>query len=182
MDLSEFRRWYIDVLERLYPERDSGFAIMLITIPILERYIRCKLRIPRGGSIGEKGIQAICQLFPEPESTAAIKSVWECARHGLLHQLTFFSETRSNVQLPVVRLTHDILVAMRIEDDDSISIHPVYFSKRVVRAVLEDFATFSSNADDSISPLPEVLPMDPGSLTNFTKTSPYGTQSPTKHE
>ena len=42
MSLAEFKQWYADVLDRMYPDRDAGFAIMLITIPILERYIRCR--------------------------------------------------------------------------------------------------------------------------------------------
>jgi hypothetical protein len=182
MSLAEFKQWYAAVLERLYPDRDAGFAIMLITIPILERYIRCKLDLPRGGAIGDEGIKAISRIFPEPGTREVIESVWDAARNGLLHQLTFFSETRSKEQLPVVRLTHDTLVAIRCEDDRSISINPVYFSKRVISQVLGDFDTFSRFAEDSITPLPRVRPWDPGSLTSYTRIpssgTPNGTQTP----
>jgi hypothetical protein len=180
MVLAEFKRWYADILEKMYPDRDAGFAIMLITIPILERYIRCKLDLPRGGSIGDEGINAIGQIFPEPGSSEVIESVWDATRNGLLHQLTFFSETRSKAQLPVVRLTHDTLVAIRCEDDRSISINPEHFSKRVISQVLGDFNTFSRYSEDTITPLPKVSPWNPGSLTSYTRIPPSGTPNGTQ--
>ncbi|MDM7912275.1 MAG: hypothetical protein QUS09_04185, partial [Methanotrichaceae archaeon] len=162
MILAEFKRWYADILEKMYPDRDAGFAIMLITIPILERYIRCKFNLPRGGNIREKGKKAIYQVFPELGSLEAIGNLWDALRNGLLHQLTFFSETLANDQLPIVRLTHDTSVAIRCEDDKSISVHPVFFAERAIQLVMEDFATFNRDDVDSITPLPAVFSLNPG--------------------
>jgi len=39
-DLKNFRDWYVKTLESLYPERDAGIAVLMISMPLLERYLR----------------------------------------------------------------------------------------------------------------------------------------------
>ena len=41
-NLNNFKAWYKDTLEKLYPYRNSEFAILMITFPFLERYLRNK--------------------------------------------------------------------------------------------------------------------------------------------
>lgn len=177
VDRNQFSRWYEAVLKRMYGNRDNGFAIMLITIPILERYVRCKNNLERNSTIGSVGLTELLQIFPEAESTETIGAVWDATRNGLLHQLTFFTEKRSKTQLPIVRLTHDTRVAIRLEDDRSISINPVHFSRRVVRVVKGDFATFCRDSPDSTTPLPVTASFNPGSLANETRIPATGTET-----
>jgi hypothetical protein len=40
--LENFRLWFVRVLEGLYQQREAGFAIMMISFPLLDRYLRQK--------------------------------------------------------------------------------------------------------------------------------------------
>jgi hypothetical protein len=40
--LNNVRAWYAEVLEDLYPKRSAGIAALMISLPLLERYIRQK--------------------------------------------------------------------------------------------------------------------------------------------
>jgi hypothetical protein len=41
-DRKNFHAWYVKTLESLYPERNAGIAILMISTPLLERYLRQK--------------------------------------------------------------------------------------------------------------------------------------------
>jgi hypothetical protein len=41
-DKENFETWFARPLERLYPNQDFGFIILMSTLPLLERYVRRK--------------------------------------------------------------------------------------------------------------------------------------------
>ncbi len=45
-DYENFKSWFGDVLAMLFPHRHAGLAILLITFPLLERYLRQRAQIP----------------------------------------------------------------------------------------------------------------------------------------
>jgi hypothetical protein len=41
-NIENFKAWYVDVLVILYPRRDAGVAVLMISLPLPERYLRRK--------------------------------------------------------------------------------------------------------------------------------------------
>jgi hypothetical protein len=41
-DLDNFKAWYVDVLTPLYPHRNAGIAVFMLSLPLEERYLRQK--------------------------------------------------------------------------------------------------------------------------------------------
>lgn len=156
MTLHQFRKWYVEILEGLYPDRDAGFAILMTVFPLLERYLRGKLSLPLGGSIGKKGKAELVELFPELKTTQVAGEFWEVFRHGLLHQVTLFNKNRGGDNLRASRITHDIPIPVAIESDGSFTLQPVLFAKEVIGLILADFDTFKNEQETSIYPLPVV--------------------------
>ena len=156
MTLGQFKKWYVEILEGLYPDRDAGFAILMIVFPLLERYLRGKLSLPLGESIGQKGKAELQKIFPELKTTQFAGEFWEVFRHGLLHQVTLFNENRNGANLPTSRITHDIPISIAIEADGSFTLQPVLFAKKVLELILSDFGIFMNEQKASIYPLPTV--------------------------
>ncbi len=46
-DLANFRAWYVDTLNQLYPRRESGIAVLMLSFPLLERYLRQTTDLPQ---------------------------------------------------------------------------------------------------------------------------------------
>lgn len=44
-DIANFRSWFVDPLAKLYKETTTGFPVVMIAFPILERYLRQRLNI-----------------------------------------------------------------------------------------------------------------------------------------
>jgi hypothetical protein len=141
-DLENFRAWYVKILESLYPTRDAGIAALMITMPLLERYLRQK-----NGRTPEQELDGACMetlraIFPALPDVATARSFWAVYRHGFLHQATLSLRTRRGAALPPGSLTHDTSVPIAIAADGSFELHPVFFSREVVAAIERDFAVF----------------------------------------
>jgi hypothetical protein len=51
-DQQNFQAWYVNILESLYDNRAAGIAVLMISTPLLERYLRQKNgRSPRNVSM-----------------------------------------------------------------------------------------------------------------------------------
>ena len=142
MGANDFERWYVQVLQKLYLDTDAGFVVLLVTLPILERYIRYRCSIRQEDVLSDDGYIELISLFPELEKLETAKAFWRACRHGLLHQLTFFPEARSTSALPSIIPNYSIPSAIGVEADGAIAVHPVLFSKKVVDRVLREVETF----------------------------------------
>ncbi len=47
-NLNNFRSWYSNILHDLYSKQDAGFIILMISFPLLERYLREKSGVHEG--------------------------------------------------------------------------------------------------------------------------------------
>ena len=141
--LKNFRSWYVDVLESLYPIRNAGIATMLISFPLLERYLRQRGSLTEKDDIDARCWPALVNVFPQLHDVGHAERFWRVFRNGLLHQLTPSASTRKGVKLPHGSLTHDVTEPVATENDGSFVVHPKLFSQRVVAQILSDFATFS---------------------------------------
>ena len=139
-DYENFKTWYVDTLNKLYPDRNSGFAILMITFPLLERYLRHKNRLSHKDILSNRCMDELRRMFPCLPSTEDARKFWSIFRNGILHQVTLSRENKSGILMPEGLLSHDKNSAITIESDGSFLIHPVLFSKHIVdiiRAILQ---------------------------------------------
>jgi len=152
---TNFRAWYADVLEALHANRNAGIPAFMITLPLLERYLRLKSGLTPKDDIDGTFRANLIAMFPALRDDQSANNFWGVFRHGFLHQATLSWQTKRGKDLPIGRLTHDVPDAVRIEPDGSFTVNPVSFSRSVVRAIEQDFDTFVGEKSGSPS-LPTV--------------------------
>jgi hypothetical protein len=167
-----FKAWYVDVLNGLYPLRDAGFVILMIAFPLLERYLRQKLQLPPQAILQDSFYDELTKLLPQLPDRTTAKNFWQVYRNGILHEVTLSRQNRSGSQMPVGWLSHDKPI-VSIESDGSFWIHPVLFSQHVVQTIEADFSVFEGTAA-SQSPLPRVkaVQIPSGLIVLGTNTEP----------
>lgn len=156
-DIEKFDRWYVAPLERLYADRDSGFVLLLISFPVLERYIRQKCGVSPDVSLPDSCMKLLCFIFPSLKDCRTARMFWNVYRNGLLHQVTLSLKSRRGAELPAGWLSHDGTESICVDIQGSFLLNPVLFSQQVVRTVRGDFDVFAG-VSTSAPQLPVVLP------------------------
>jgi len=165
-----FRAWYADTLTALSTRREAGFAIMMIALPLLERYLRQRVNLAVQGPLNASFYDELVRFFPEISDRATARQFWHVYRNGLLHEVTLSLQDRSGNQMPVGSLSHDIPGVTRLADG-AFNVHPVHFAEKIIQIIENDFATYAGTA--SASKLPDVTQHPSGleSGTVITSTS-----------
>ncbi len=161
-NFGNFKSWYVQVLEDLYKKRDAGIAVLMVSLPLLERYLRRKHNLAPEDSMAEAAMGGLCTMFPALGSATQARAFWNVYRNGFLHQATVSRSTKGGASLPDGWLTHDIAEPIRVEPDGSFTVNPVLFSKKVISTISGDFASFEANAP----PLPQVARRDPVTISS----------------
>jgi len=159
-NFDNFNAWYVQVLEGLFGNRNAGIAVLIISLPLLERYLRGKHNLAPDDKVTDAAMGGLCGMFPALGTVAQARSFWHVYRNGFLHQATVLRNTRGGVSLPGGWLTHDIAEPIRVEAEGSFTVNPVLFSQKVLSTISADFASFE--ADEP--PLPQVTRRDPFSI------------------
>ena len=156
-DFNNFKAWYKDTLEKLYPNRNSGFAILMIAFPLLERYLRHKNGLSYKDNLNKGCMDELCNLFPILTTNETARKFWHVFRNGILHQVALLGKDKKGSAMPDGWLSHDIDKAIKIGLDESLIIHPVLFTKHIVEIIENDFEVFEKVSTVSIE-LPKVKP------------------------
>jgi hypothetical protein len=156
-NFDNFKACYIQVLEGLYNSRDAGIAVLMISLPLLERYLRRKHNLASKDDMTDVAMGGLCAMFPALGAVAQARAFWNVYRNGFLHQATVSRSTKSGASLPGGWLTHDIAEPIRLETDGTFTVNPVLFSKMVLGTISGDFGVFEADAP----PLPQVARRDP---------------------
>lgn len=156
-NFDNFKSWYADTLQQLYPERDSGFVILMAVFPLLERYLRHKSGLTHKDNLDDRFIDDLGKIFPVLSDRRKAWDFWNVYRNGILHQATLSRMNRKGNILPEGWLSNDINSAVSVESDGSFLIHPVLFSKHVLDIIENDFAIFEKGTAASTK-LPRVKP------------------------
>ena len=170
--LENFRAWFVDVLERLYPIQTAGFAITMITLPLLERYLRQKANLSAEDDRLNAAFYAeLLALFPELKSESKAKEFWQVYRNGILHQVAFSQKTSA---LPAGVLSrHE--AGISFAPGGELVLNPVDFAKRITAQILAHFPTFEgvgSNAPTLAVEMIEAIDQATGELGKTTRTHP----------
>jgi hypothetical protein len=154
-----FRVWFAHYIRSLAGERNAGFLIVLVSFPLLERYLR---QLTNAEPKSPKFIAGVLKVLPELGTVSAAQTFWTTYRHGLLHNVTMSSETHG--------LTHDSPI-VDIQPSGKIWLNPVLFSQRVLSTIESDFATFEGGAPAlPIVNIHEVAPGCPGAPNFYLGT------------
>jgi len=137
MDKPRFIAWFVEPLEKLY-EMKAGFPILLISFPILERYLR------EVSGCAEKNLSdsfhyCFIERFQEIESVDQSRQFWKVYRHGLVHQLTFSLQLFKGEKIPPACITFDQDEAIQVLDEGELSINPIAFSKKIITEIIRNF-------------------------------------------
>jgi len=150
-DIDNFKSWYADVLIKLFPDREAGFAILMISFPLLERLLRNRSNLLPVNHLTDVFYSELHKFLPELQTVDAAKKFWNTYRNGLLHQVSMSKQNKNGDALPVGWLSHD-KPGISVDEHGRFWIHPVDFAKRVLNEVNSDFTTFSIKP--SKQPLP----------------------------
>lgn len=63
-NLENFKKWFSGILENIYPNQNAGFVILMISFPLLERYLREKSGVHEG-KLNDDYYTNLRSIFPE---------------------------------------------------------------------------------------------------------------------
>ncbi len=176
-DRRNFQAWYADILQSLYSTRAGGIAVLMISTPLLERYLRQKNGRTPEQSLDDSCMETLRSVFPALVDTATARKFWGVYRNGFLHQATLSLKTRGGVPLPAGSLTHDESAAIRVNADGSFVLHPELFSRQVVKTIEGDFPTFVGTGNPGPRPPQVVAYASPASSPLDTSNIVLSTES-----
>jgi hypothetical protein len=61
-DLDNFKAWYVDVLTALYPMRNAGIAVFMLSLPLAERYLRQKNNLGPDAVLDDAFMRNLCAI------------------------------------------------------------------------------------------------------------------------
>jgi len=158
---TNFEAWFGSKLTALMSDREAGFVIVMVTFPLLERYLRQK---SRGEPSTDKFNRALLQVLPELKDRPSANLFWAIYRHGLLHNVALSKESHG--------LSHDKPI-VEVGPNEKVWLNPNLFAERVLVTIRNDFTTFEQGVV-----LPQVSPLQPKGDVSVTNTVYYGTSMP----
>lgn len=157
-NMSNFVKWFKNPLASLYTNQDAGFIILMATFPLLERYLRQKSGLHEVVSLNDDFYNEFIGIFPYVTNIDNAKKIWGLYRHGLLHQATLKTKTKTGgtmiLEIGVHGDAHEIEIGYS-PAGMTVKISPKKFSEKVISTIENDFATFES-PDSPSHPLPTV--------------------------
>jgi hypothetical protein len=63
--------------------------VVIISLALLERYLRQKRGIGEVTSLPDEFFDEFCELFPKIPDIPVARQFWRVCRHGLMHQAAF---------------------------------------------------------------------------------------------
>lgn len=139
-----FNLWFRDILKLLYDKENAGFPILMITFPLLERYLRSKSGLSYDDNLDPCFYDQLVKLFPELKDNKNATLFWNVYRNGILHQSTLSEKDRKGKTMPSGGLTSNIKESIEIDSNDDFSVNPVKFAKKVITTIDKDFSTFEA--------------------------------------
>jgi hypothetical protein len=174
-DRGNFEAWFVQPLKCLYPQVEPfGFIIVMVTLPLLERYLRQKEDIQT--DLKQQFYIALEELFPDLSGQRdESRKFWKLCRHGLLHRGTFNASESHCIYL--VRDLGEAVVVNRADPKNIVfKLDPVAFAQKVLTTILGDFETYATS---KMSPLAVVSPLDETrDSSSSPATLPLGTGLP----
>lgn len=138
-DRENFNRWYKEPIETLLTkDYHTGFAVLMIALPMLERYLREKTGICEDPKLCLHFYDEMLAHFPSLKSRANAQRFWAIYRHGLLHQATLKA-----IGEGTIAGVHNQASLIECDADGrSFRVSPERFARAVIEIIENDFPTF----------------------------------------
>jgi len=148
-----FNLWFREIIESLYKNEDAGFPLLMLTFPLLERYLRKKSNTSESSSVGDPFYDELLNFFPILNNRVNAKKFWQVYRNGILHQATLSQRDRKGINMPDGWLSGDEKEDVHIDSSGAFWVNPVYFASHVINAIDKDFLNFEarSNSDHRLA-------------------------------
>jgi len=142
-NFANFNRWFKEPILRLQTDPQTGFIIVMISLALLERYLREKSGTCESKSL-QPGFHAeFVKLFPMIGVDAAPK-FWAVCRHGLMHQATFKTVFDGKNITVGLHESAPIITHSDGSSGDMFMISTTKFSNRVIEVIENDPSTFEA--------------------------------------
>ena len=149
--IDDFRLWYVKPMVPLEANGHAGFIFVMVTFPLLERYLRGKFSIAQTQSgLTPDAYNWINQNFPEISGHA--NEFWSGYRHALLHQATFQAQRFDRNQGVYVSAPspfisgHDPRTVYFDATANHFYMNPVAFYKAVIATIEGDFSSYERSS------------------------------------
>jgi len=158
-DYDNFIKWFEEPLKYLYENDNAGFVILMVSLPLLERYLREKSGVHEG-KLNDSFYKRFAEIYPSLNDRGIAKKFWQIYRNGLLHQATLSLKAK-NGTIVLAAGVHGDAPEIKHEgygaDGEVFTISPRKFSEKIVLTIKSDFATFEGTGSAN-HPLPQILP------------------------
>jgi len=154
-DRETFRQRFKEPIELLITRKHSGFALMMITLPLLERFLRGRAHL-KDDWLTEPFYAELLDVFPALEDVKGAKAFWQSFRHGILHQATFSLKRPGHKEqdfsgiIGFEQLSGPAVALRRSDNPEHIvcMVDPVAFAREVLAEVESDLETFANAEPD----------------------------------
>jgi hypothetical protein len=145
MKHAEFENWFVEPLKTLNSQSHGAFAVLMIALPLTERYLREKSGCHEG-NLDKNFYAEFMKLFPLQTEDLARK-FWHLYRNGLLHQATFSLQNQKGCIMPQAWISSKIpgnpsTIIKYDAATDMFILQPKEYSEEIVRVIQADFQTF----------------------------------------
>jgi len=155
MTQTEFENRFVEPLTLLNAQQHGAFAVLMIALPLTERYLREKSGCHEKPKLDDRFYTEFVKLFPELTMDLARK-FWHCYRNGLLHQATFSGQNSQGVIMPQAWISSMLPgISSTINYDDANDVFvllPKEYSEEIVRVIRADFQTFLGSGSPNHPP------------------------------
>jgi hypothetical protein len=138
-----FQIWFCNIIESLYTNEHAGFSILMLTLPLLERYLRSKSNTGEAISLGPDFYNELIRVFPILNDEKTAKDFWHIYRHGILHQSTMSQLKNNGIKMPDGWLSGDVK-NIEIDSTGAFWVNPVEFARQVISIINKDFQCFEA--------------------------------------
>lgn len=138
-----FELWFCEILKPLYGNVNAGFPVLMITLPLLERYLRLESGTNEG-DLKDRFYESLRKLFPVLKDNVVARKFWDVYRNELLHQATLPRQERNGIRVQAGWLS-DKGKDLEIDENNDFWVNPVKFSERVIGVIDKDFQTYEAN-------------------------------------
>lgn len=152
---NHYELWFKRLIQNLYADGDAGFVILMISIPLLERYLREKSGIHESRTLNDNFYQELVAVFPSLLTSSQAEKFWQVYRNGLLHQVTLSKAPRKGMQVPGGWLNGNA-PALHIDSNGEFWVDPKKFAETILNKIDSDFSTFEG-ASSVNHPMPSVF-------------------------
>jgi hypothetical protein len=128
-----FEKWFKKPLLSLYENEHAGFAVLMVTLPLLERLLRQRTN-NHESVLTDKFHHELVEMFPtlKADRFRVSRLFWEVYRHGMMHRATL-KITGAVLEVGLHEFAQSEIECSYTLGGYEFRVAPVRFSKTVIK-------------------------------------------------